>query len=151
MWRNIPVTWHSFGGWFFGHSMGNGHKNVELRTAQYRASFDPKTCLRFAKGLVQAKIQNSRTLIRRNWKQPERDQSVLDQLKGYAQRALRTSSLEELLGVEGAAAARYFGSLRGMLRDSGSKEALAFDFERRNRRPPTDPVNALLSFRYRGR
>ena len=50
MWRGIPVTWHSHGGWFYGHTVGNGHKNVELRTAQYRASFDPATCLRFAKG-----------------------------------------------------------------------------------------------------
>ena len=32
MWRRIPVTWHSYGSWFFGHTMGNGHKNVELRT-----------------------------------------------------------------------------------------------------------------------
>ena len=41
MWRGIPVTWHSHGGWFYGHTVGNGHKNVELRTAQYQASFDP--------------------------------------------------------------------------------------------------------------
>ncbi|MDE0228677.1 MAG: CRISPR-associated protein Cas4, partial [Spirochaetaceae bacterium] len=49
MWRGIPVTWHSRGGWFYGHTIGNGHKNVELRTAQYRASFDEDVCLRFAK------------------------------------------------------------------------------------------------------
>ena len=44
MWRGIPVTWHSYGGWFFGHTTGNGHKNVELRTAQYRVSFDERAC-----------------------------------------------------------------------------------------------------------
>ena len=65
MWRGIPVTWHSYGGWFFGHTTGNGHKNVELRTAQYRASFDESACLQFARGLVSAKIQNCRTLLRR--------------------------------------------------------------------------------------
>lgn len=81
MWRGIPVTWHSFGGWFYGHTAGNGHKNVELRTAQYRASFDPQTCLRFAKSLVAAKIQNSRTLLRRNWKRAESSQPVLVDLK----------------------------------------------------------------------
>jgi CRISP-associated protein Cas1 len=64
--REIPVSWYSFGGWFLGHTVGTGHKNVELRTAQYRVSFDPQVCLRLARGLVTAKIQNQRTLLRRN-------------------------------------------------------------------------------------
>src|SRR5690606_31601595 len=50
MTREIPVSWHSFGGWFLGHTFGTGHKNVEIRTAQYRASFDEHSCLRIAKG-----------------------------------------------------------------------------------------------------
>ena len=87
MWRGVPVTWHSFGGWFYGHTAGNGHKNVELRTAQYRASFDEATCLRFAKGLVAAKIQNCRTLLRRNWKRGESSQPVLVDLKSDVHRA----------------------------------------------------------------
>jgi len=66
--REVPISWHSFGGWFMGHTVGTGHKNVEIRTAQYRASFDPQVCLRLAKGLVAAKIHNQRTLLRRNWK-----------------------------------------------------------------------------------
>jgi CRISPR/Cas system-associated endonuclease Cas1 len=48
--REIPVSWYSGGGWFLGHTIGTGHRNVELRTAQYRASFDPAFCLRFARG-----------------------------------------------------------------------------------------------------
>ncbi|MYH28518.1 MAG: CRISPR-associated endonuclease Cas1, partial [Acidobacteria bacterium] len=148
MWRGIPVTWHSYGGWFFGHTMGNGHKNVELRTAQYRASFDETTCLRFARGLVTAKIQNCRTLLRRNWKHAESSNPVLVDLKGDGLRAARTESLPELLGVEGTAAARYFRSFGAMLNESASDAEFAFDFETRNRRPPRDPVNALLSFAY---
>jgi CRISPR-associated protein Cas1 len=66
--REIPVSWHSFGGWFIGHTVGTGHKNVEIRTAQYRTSFDPQACLRLAKSMVTAKIQNQRTFLRRNWK-----------------------------------------------------------------------------------
>lgn len=50
--RDIPVSWYSAGGWFLGHAIGTGHRNVDLRTAQYRASFDPAFCLRFARGLV---------------------------------------------------------------------------------------------------
>ena len=148
MWRGIPVTWHSYGGWFFGHTTGNGHKNVELRTAQYRASFDESTCLRFARGLVSTKIQNCRTLLRRNWKRPESANPVLVDLKGDSRRAARAGSLPELLGVEGTAAARYFRSFGAMLQEASSDAELAFDFETRNRRPPKDPVNALLSFAY---
>ena len=148
MWRGIPVTWHSYGGWFFGHTTGNGHKNVELRTAQYRASFDESTCLRFARGLVIAKIQNCRTLLRRNWKRAESSNPVLVDLKSDSRRAARADSLPELLGVEGTAAARYFRSFGAMVNESESDAELSFDFETRNRRPPKDPVNALLSFAY---
>ena len=148
MWRGIPVTWHSYGGWFFGHTTGNGHKNVELRTAQYRASFDESTCLQFARGLVSAKIQNCRTLLRRNWKRAESSNPVLVDLKSDGRRAARTESLPELLGVEGTAAARYFRSFGAMLQEPASDSEFGFDFETRNRRPPKDPVNALLSFAY---
>ena len=148
MWRGVPVTWHSFGGWFYGHTTGNGHKNVEMRTAQYRASFDPATCLRFAKGLVAAKIQNCRTLLRRNWKRAESSQPVLVDLRSDARHAARAQSLPELLGVEGTAAARYFRAFDAMLAKDGCGGTPRFDFETRNRRPPTDPVNALLSFAY---
>ena len=147
MWRDIPVTWHSYGGWFFGHTAGNGHKNVELRTAQYRASFDEAACLRFAKGLVSAKIQNCRTLLRRNWKRDASSQPVLVDLKTDSRRPARAASLAELLGVEGTAAARYFRAFGAMLQEEPPAR-LGFDFQSRNRRPPTDPVNALLSFAY---
>jgi CRISPR-associated protein Cas1 len=62
--------------------------------------------------------------------------------------ARRAKGLPELLGVEGNAAARYFGGFRNMLSRSDAQPELAFDFARRNRRPPSDPVNALLSFAY---
>ena len=148
MWRGIPVTWHSYGGWFYGHTMGNGHKNVELRTAQYRASFDESTCLHFARGLVSAKIQNCRTLLRRNWKRAASSQSVLVELKDDSRRAAKAGSLPELLGIEGTAAARYFRAFGAMLHEAAPDEEFRFDFESRNRRPPKDPVNALLSFAY---
>jgi CRISPR-associated endonuclease Cas1/CRISPR-associated protein Cas4 len=146
--REIPVTWHSFGGWFLGHSIGTGHKNVEIRTAQYRASFDPQVCLHLAKGLVVAKIQNQRTLLRRNWKAEEPVEPLLDGFQQDIKRARRADSLPELLGAEGMAAARYFGAFVHMLSPADSSAMPRFDFEKRNRRPPTDPVNALLSYAY---
>ncbi|MGQ0835234.1 MAG: CRISPR-associated endonuclease Cas4g/Cas1g [Gammaproteobacteria bacterium] len=146
--REIPVSWHSFGGWFLGHTIGTGHKNVEIRTAQYRTSFDPLACLRIAKGLVIAKIQNQKTLLRRNWKAETSAEEVTDGFQHDIRRAQRSTDLAELLGAEGQAAARYFGAFASMLSRPANDQSIAFDFETRNRRPPTDPVNALLSYAY---
>ena len=144
--RNIPVTWQTYGGWFLGHTVGAGHANVELRTAQYKGSFDDAVCLKLARGWVQAKIRNSRTLLRRNWRSENSPDSVLTDLTRLADRAGRTREMKTLLGIEGAAAARYFGSINAVLRNADGADV--FDMKNRNRRPPTDPVNALLSFGY---
>ena len=146
--RDIPVAWYSYGGWFIGHSVGTGHKNVELRTAQYRASFDERVCLRLARGLVQAKILNCRTLLRRNWRGEEKPEQLMAMLKRDAEDAERAQDLSVLLGVEGMAAQRYFRHFAHLLKQDEESKAFRFDFNRRNRRPPTDPVNALLSFAY---
>jgi CRISPR-associated protein Cas1 len=172
--RNIPVTWHTYGGWFLGHTVGTGHHNVEARTHQYRASFEPHVCLQLARGWVAAKIANCRTLLRRNWRgtadgwedDPEREEAPgsdeFDPAKGRDSRApaellialkedmahaLKAASLEPLLGIEGAAANRYFQNFAGLLK-TGADEGMSFDFMGRNRRPPRDPVNAMLSFAY---
>lgn len=144
--RNIPVTWQSYGGWFLGHTVGAGHANVELRTAQYKGSFEDRVCLNLARGWVQAKIRNSRTLLRRNWRRDEDVRPALTDLKRLADKAGRCRDLNSLLGVEGAAAARYFGQFSGMLKQADDAEQ--FQIKNRNRRPPTDPLNALLSFGY---
>lgn len=146
--RNISVSWHGFGGWFMGHTIGTGHKNVELRTAQYAASFDPALCLRLAKGLIEAKIRNCRTLLRRNWKGPTAPNALLADLRGDIRHLQRVPDLQTLLGIEGAAAARYFGAFRYLIRGQNRNETFGFDFRTRNRRPPTDPVNAMLSYAY---
>ena len=146
--REIPISWCSYGGWFLGHTVGVGHKNVEIRTVQYRTSFDPQHCLRLAKGIVVAKIQNQRTLLRRNWKQGETPEDLIDGFQQDIRRAQRAADLGELLGAEGQAAARYFGTFSAMLSRTEGEQEMRFDFTTRNRRPPTDPVNALLSYAY---
>ncbi|ROQ89903.1 CRISPR-associated endonuclease Cas4g/Cas1g [Desulfosoma caldarium] len=149
--REIPVTYLSYGGWFLGHSVGTGHRNVETRTYQYRTSFDPAKCLQLARGWVAAKIANCRTLLRRNWRGDQNDDKSLKRLmalmKADIRAAARATSLDSLLGVEGAAANRYFQHFARMLR-TDEDGCMAFDFEKRNRRPPRDPVNAMLSFAY---
>jgi CRISPR-associated protein Cas1 len=152
--RDIPVTFMTYGGWFVGHTVGTGHKNVMSRTLQYQASFDPKTCLGLARRLVAGKIYNCRTLLRRNWKSEEGEEDgkappeLLQALKNDIIQASRAESISVLLGVEGNAARRYFENLSGMIALSCRDTAAGFDFDGRNRRPPTDPVNALLSFAY---
>jgi CRISPR-associated protein Cas1 len=145
--REIPVTWHSTGGWFLGHTVGLGHRNVELRAHQWRQSFDSGSCLRFARGLVAAKIRNARTLVRRNWRGEELADEVLVLLDRDRQQAESARDLPTLLGIEGMAARRYFGAFARCLAESAPGRP-RFDWDGRNRRPPTDPVNALLSFTY---
>ena len=93
--REIPVTFHAHSGWFRGVAHGVGHRNVEVRTAQYRLSFDEAACLRFAKELVAAKIANQRTILRRNWReQPEERQVALDRLAA-ARKSARSSASDD--------------------------------------------------------
>ncbi len=142
--RSIPVCWMSYGGWLAGLTEGLGHKNIELRRAQFRAAEDPKRALALARRFVFAKVSNCRTLLRRN--HPEPGESTLKEMLGQLQAATEAVDLPSLLGVEGNAARLYFQAFPGLLR--GAKEGLGFDFTTRSRRPPKDPVNALLSLAY---
>lgn len=145
MGRDVPICWMSYGGWLAGLSDGLGHGNVELRRAQFRAAEDPEASLRLARRFVRSKILNCRTLLRRNHEQvPD---TALRELAEMAEAAKEAASAESLLGIEGNAARVYFGQFAGMIRE-GSRSEVEFDFSHRNRRPPRDPVNALLSFVY---
>jgi CRISP-associated protein Cas1 len=141
--RGIPVTYLSGGGWYSGRLAGNDTNNIDLRIAQFRVAQDEAASLALARSFVVAKLRNSRTLLRRN--HPELDPVVLGQLKQLTRKAAVAVSADSLLGIEGAGAREYFRSFAGTLR-SGALGG--FDFERRNRRPPRDPTNALLSFTY---
>ena len=151
--REIPVAFHSHGGWLRGIAHGVGHRNVEVRTAQYKSSFDDSFCLRFARGLIAAKITNQRTILRRNWRGCKNARkAALDHLRANQKAANRASSLEKLLGYEGDSARIYFRAFASLIAppsvDGNTKSPMPFRFESRNRRPPTDPVNALLSLSY---
>lgn len=103
-------------------------------------------CLALARGFVAAKIRNCRTLLRRNWRGEEPPERLLAELANWARRAEHAAGMAELLGIEGNAAALWFGAFPQLLREE--EIARGFVFEKRNRRPPSDPVNALLSFAY---
>jgi CRISPR-associated endonuclease Cas1/CRISPR-associated protein Cas4 len=147
--EEIPVTWASSGGWVLGHTVSTGHRNIAIRIEQFRAAFDERRCLAFARSLVAAKIRNSRVFLRRNFKtgdEAERD-AALEALSRLADRAVHATTVNELLGFEGEAAARYFRLFATMLGEA-AREFPEFSFEKRTRRPPADPVNAMLSFAY---
>ena len=167
----IPVSWMSTGGWLLGHTVGTGAKNVAVREAQFRAAGDERRRMAFSRELVAAKIRNTRTMLRRNWRPDQRtserdgarphgprdpagDQRtgergrVLASLRRIAGHAQAAPDEQRLLGYEGEAAAEYFGHFEAMLAPAAADGLPEFEFTRRTRRPPTDPVNALLSFAY---
>jgi CRISPR-associated protein Cas1 len=154
----IPVTYFSMGGWFYGITRGHTLKNVFLRMEQFRLARDEAKCLSLARQFVHGKIRNHRTLLMRNHLEPP--EPVILKLKRASEDALAATSIEELLGIEGAAASQYFQQFNGMVKiaDELAEEhnptkdvkqlAFNFNFTNRNRRPPTDPVNAMLSLAY---
>ncbi|HMP80642.1 MAG TPA: CRISPR-associated endonuclease Cas1, partial [Pirellulaceae bacterium] len=159
MQADIPVGFFSMGNWFYGITQGLGLTNIITRRQQFRLADDQGFCLRFARALVAGKIRNCRVLLMRNHYQVPRQ--TLHGLKRLERQALVCDELASLLGIEGTAAAAYFAEFQGMLKAGQSEEPffddpqpelanppLSFDFKTRNRRPPRDPVNALLSLAY---
>lgn len=142
--REVPVCWFSYGGWFSGIGTGLPGRNVELRRRQVIVA--AQGGLDIARRVVAGKIQNSRTLLRRN--SDVKPVVVLDQLRGLVDQARTVSSAGSLLGIEGAAARLYFGSFAGMLREDKRLPGEPFTFEGRKRRPPPDAVNCLLGYVY---
>lgn len=154
---DTPITYFSMGGWFYGITRGHSLKNVFTRVEQFRLARDPAFCLQLSRTFVAGKIRNQRTMLMRNHLEPPAQ--VLAKLKNSAETARNANSLDELLGVEGAAASFYFSQFNGMIKvedelaaeppsNSGAQLRFNFDFNGRKRRPPTDPVNALLSLAY---
>lgn len=150
--EEIPIAWFSQGGWFYGVTHGLGLRNIFLRREQFRHADFPWFCVRFAREIVAGKIQNQRTLLQRNHLEPPL--RALADLRELAKQAREADALDRLLGIEGNASRIYFEHFAGMLKAGeepgadASKETLRFDFATRNRRPPRDPINALLSLAY---
>jgi CRISPR-associated protein Cas1 len=144
----VPVCYFSMGGWFYGITLGLNTKNVFLRRNQFRLSEQEYFARTIARRLVAGKIRNQRTLLQRNHVEPKRQ--TLVGMKEMADRAEGAGSLEELLGIEGNAARMYFGEFAGMMKpdEEAGTSPLPFEMDGRNRRPPRDPVNAMLSLGY---
>lgn len=163
--NGIPIIYLNFYGRFIGVMEPAPTKNVHLRLDQYRAFTNPTTAAALAREVVKAKIANQRTLLMRSLRSqgapppsppdtpeaaaPETyrasDEPAVRAMADLLQRVEGITDPAVLLGTEGQAAHLYFSQLGRMLKTPPGE---AFDFTTRNRRPPRDPVNALLSFAY---
>jgi CRISPR-associated protein Cas1 len=139
--RGINVFHFTYGGWLAGVSAGLPGKNVMLRIRQAGAA--ARRDLAAPRKMIQGKIRNGRVLLRRNGDSVDR---VVAQLAGLAEQAGQAADAASLLGIEGAAARLYFGAFPSLLRSDGLPGPAFTGL--RNRRPPTDAVNCLLSFCY---
>jgi CRISP-associated protein Cas1 len=141
---SIPVVHLSRGHWFYGVTQGITLRNAYDRAAQFRAATDPARVLAFARAIVAAKGANQRTLLQRN--ASPRAEPEVEEMATLLRKVEHLPDVEALLGIEGAVAAKYFARFGAMLRPRDFDAE--WDFRTRNRRPPRDPVNALLSFGY---
>lgn len=130
----MPVHYLSGFGKYLGSALPGHSRNGQLRLAQYQLYSDPEPRLALVKAIVTAKIHNQSAVLYRHHQRDNPLKLRKGQVKDQA-------TLDQVRGIEGLAAREYFGGWQKML-DAG------WGFEGRNRRPPTDPVNALLSFAY---
>lgn len=138
----IDVSYFSPAGRFLGMLGGLPASGVDARCGQYRLFELPGVRLQLAREVIRAKIHNQRVMLMRNGEAPER---VTNLMAGFRDATESARDLTALLGIEGSAAALYFEQFESMLKQ---REDWKFDWRGRNRRPPRDPVNALISLGY---
>ncbi len=143
--QGIGLSFYTEYGKFLARVQGKQTGNVLLRRAQYRWADDDEKSTSVARLIVAAKIANSRSILMRELRNHGVNtslQKAVDKLAISLRRVQHAQSVEESMGIEGDAASTYFSVFNELIRGAG------FVFSGRVRRPPTDPVNALLSFVY---
>lgn len=141
----IGLSFYTEYGKFLARVQGQQTGNVLLRRTQYRIADDETRANDIAKVFVAAKIANARTVLMREMRNHGENSAIKSsvlRLNDSLTNCAKTERVAQTMGIEGEAAANYFGVFNELLRGSG------FEFNGRVRRPPTDPVNALLSFIY---
>jgi len=148
--KGVAISFLTSTGQFLARLQGPVSGNVLLRTKQYRTGEDVDKSVEIARSMVMAKICNSRTSLQRACRDhfsdhvPKELRHAIDHMDIYLQNAKKESDLERLRGIEGYASRLYFQAFNHLI--VSQKES--FIFTSRNRRPPLDRVNALLSFAY---
>ncbi|TAM58199.1 CRISPR-associated endonuclease Cas1 [bacterium] len=139
--RDEPIFYLSYGGWLSGYARSINDHSLDLRVEQHLLARDKERSLAIAREIVFGKVKNQRTMMRRAL--GAKAKPALRAMAFLMHRVQHAVSADELLGFEGAAAQRYFEAFGEML-----SIGTGFEVTGRNRRPPTDPVNAMLSFGY---
>jgi len=146
--QNIGLHFISGGGRYLG-SVDSRQGSIQRRIGQYKALTDPEMCLKLARQLVTCRGQSQRKFLMRGQRGTDvPDQGLADtieQMQRVLKQVPQAGSLASLLGLEGNLAALYFKALPNLLSENAPPE---FHFSDRNRRPPKDRFNALLSFGY---
>lgn len=141
--EGVEVAFLSLYGKYYGRLIGESSGNGSLRVAQVLRSQEAPFALALARRFVRGKLGNMRVFLQR-YARREGDAAVAEAVKGIArmlERVEHCQTINSLSGVEGQASAIYFGAFKRLLHPP-------WRFEKRMRRPPPDPVNALLSFAY---
>jgi len=147
--NDVTVSFLTENGRFLAKATGPVSGNVILRRNQYRMADDEEKSLSISRSVLSGKLVNSRTLLRRVARDRQQNDTdkldrAADSLTSAIRRLAIAGGLEDIRGIEGEAARTYFGVFDLLL----SSDEDAFTFTGRNRRPPLDPVNCLLSFVY---
>jgi CRISPR-associated protein Cas1 len=138
----IDVAHFSPAGRYLGSLQGLPASGVDARRGQYRLFELPGVRMQLAREVIRAKIHNQRVMLMRYGDVPDR---VLQLMAGFRDATESAGEITELLGIEGTAAALYFEQFESMLK---RRDDWKFDWRGRNRRPPRDPLNAMLSLGY---
>ncbi|WP_017662208.1 type I-D CRISPR-associated endonuclease Cas1d [Baaleninema simplex] len=142
--RNIPLSFLTRTGRYRGRLEPEVTRNIFVRRAQWGASGETSISTDAVRGFVRGKLKNYRSLLQR--KQRENPELTLGEAIEQLHRAIaalkKTHHIDRLRGYEGAGSAAYFGCFGQLVRGEG------FSFTHRNRRPPLDPINSLLSLGY---
>jgi len=144
--ERVDTVFMSLHGRFRGRLVHEHSKNVSLRLAQYDKVRDPAVALSLAREIVRGKIVNSRVFLAKAGRRQDAGGAVLQEmaqrLAAVEERLVEADTLDRVRGFEGRASALYFEVFDRLLKNP------EFEFRGRNRRPPLDPVNVLLSFGY---
>jgi len=142
--RGIDVAFLTRTGRYKGRLQPEFSRKVSLRQQQFARAADEAFCLEVARAIVMGKIANARTICMRQYRElrDKKIEGVIKRLERAMREAAKESSIEAVRGQEGAAGAAYYEAFGRMVKAEG------FSFEKRTKRPPKDPVNALLSLGY---
>jgi CRISPR-associated protein Cas1 len=141
--RGISVTWLSKNGSYYGRLESTNHTSITKQKLQFEKSADEKFKLEISKRFIKGKTTNQRTILQR-YNRIESNDNLIDyikRMKYLIEKIEKCADIEELLGIEGQIAKIYYKGLNEILIDD-------FKFKKRSRRPPLDPINAVLSFGY---